>query len=85
MVKAVLKPVKGTDGVTKEVRPLLSLSTSFAWSEVLMVNLLQAWRKLDPAAGPGGVPAGMVLGLEVYDPRLSCVHLLPLPSSRCTS
>ena len=50
-----------------------------------MVNLPQAWRKLDPAAGPGGVPAGMVLGLEVYDPRISCVHLLPLPSSRCTS
>ncbi|GAA5894814.1 hypothetical protein JCM8208_006078 [Rhodotorula glutinis] len=48
VVKAVLKPTKGTDGATKE-----------------------AWRKLDPAAGPGGVPAGMVLGLEVYDPRLS--------------
>ncbi|GAA5839669.1 hypothetical protein JCM9279_005135 [Rhodotorula babjevae] len=31
----------------------------------------EAWRKLDPAAGPGGVPASMVLGLEVYDPRLS--------------
>ncbi|GAA6053897.1 hypothetical protein JCM3770_005322 [Rhodotorula araucariae] len=48
VVKAVLKPVKGTDDATME-----------------------AWRKLDPAAGPGGVPAGMVLGLEVYDPRLS--------------
>ncbi|KPV73050.1 uncharacterized protein RHOBADRAFT_29266, partial [Rhodotorula graminis WP1] len=48
VVKAVLKPVKGSSDTTKE-----------------------AWRKLDPAAGPGGVPAGMILGLEVYDPRLS--------------
>ncbi|BGP27943.1 ribonuclease P/MRP protein subunit [Rhodotorula toruloides] len=48
VVKAVLKPVKGTDGVTKA-----------------------AWRELDPATGPGGVPEGMVLGFEVYDPRLS--------------
>ncbi|EMS18934.1 ribonuclease P/MRP protein subunit POP1 [Rhodotorula toruloides NP11] len=48
VVKAVLKPVKGTDGATKA-----------------------AWRKLDAKAGPGGVPEGMVFGLEVYDPRLS--------------
>ncbi|GAA5908631.1 ribonuclease P/MRP protein subunit POP1 [Sporobolomyces salmoneus] len=30
-----------------------------------------AWRKLDPEAGPGGVPEGMIFGFEVYDPRLS--------------
>ncbi|BGP52028.1 Ribonucleases P/MRP protein subunit pop1 [Rhodotorula kratochvilovae] len=58
VVKAVLRPVKGTDDATNE-----------------------AWRKLDPAAGPGGVPGGMVLGLEVYDPRLSFPPKLDKQSS----
>lgn len=36
-------------------------------------DAVQAWRKLDAKAGPGGVPEGMVFGLEVYDPRLSYI------------
>ncbi|GAA5882191.1 hypothetical protein JCM3774_005460 [Rhodotorula dairenensis] len=31
----------------------------------------EAWRKLDSHTGPAGVPTGMILGLSVYDPRLS--------------
>ncbi|GAA6020701.1 hypothetical protein JCM11491_000521 [Sporobolomyces phaffii] len=30
-----------------------------------------AWKNLDPRAGPGSVPEGMIFGFEVYDPRLS--------------
>ncbi|GAA5912659.1 hypothetical protein JCM6882_004704 [Rhodosporidiobolus microsporus] len=30
-----------------------------------------AWKALRVEEGPGGVPEGMVLGMEVYDPRLS--------------
>lgn len=30
----------------------------------------EAWRKLSGEKGPGSVPRGMVLGLNVYDPRL---------------
>ncbi|GAA5941207.1 ribonuclease P/MRP protein subunit POP1 [Sporobolomyces koalae] len=48
VVKATLKPIKGTDAETRSV-----------------------WHKLDPAAGPGSVPEGMIIGFEVYDPRLS--------------
>ncbi|KDE07210.1 hypothetical protein MVLG_02433 [Microbotryum lychnidis-dioicae p1A1 Lamole] len=32
---------------------------------------LDAWKRLDDKAGPAGVPTSMVLGLSVYDPRLS--------------
>ncbi|GAA5982659.1 hypothetical protein JCM10908_006736 [Rhodotorula pacifica] len=31
----------------------------------------EAWRKLDSHSGPAGVPAGMIFGFSVYDPRLS--------------
>ncbi|BGP58449.1 Ribonucleases P/MRP protein subunit pop1 [Rhodotorula sphaerocarpa] len=30
-----------------------------------------AWQNLDSQAGPASVPTGMILGFEVYDPRLS--------------
>lgn len=54
-MKKVLKPVKGTEGGTRD-----------------------AWRALGVERGPGEVPSGMVLGFEVYDPRLRCVKSLPL-------
>ncbi|KAM0746936.1 POP1-domain-containing protein [Meredithblackwellia eburnea MCA 4105] len=31
----------------------------------------EAWKSLSTSAGPGSVPAGMIVGLQVYDPRLS--------------
>ncbi|KAM0789941.1 hypothetical protein ACM66B_006781 [Microbotryomycetes sp. NB124-2] len=31
----------------------------------------EAWNALDPERGPEGVPQGLVIGLQVYDPRLS--------------
>lgn len=41
----------------------------------------QAWRKLSSTAGPGSVPKGMIIGLEVYDPRLRCaLPPTPIPS-----
>lgn len=31
----------------------------------------EGWRMLSGEKGPGAVPRGMVLGVEVYDPRLA--------------
>lgn len=31
----------------------------------------EAWRRLSGNKGPGAVPRGMLVGLDVYDPRLA--------------
>ncbi|GAA6015972.1 hypothetical protein JCM10207_006824 [Rhodosporidiobolus poonsookiae] len=43
-----------------------------------------AWRKLGET-GPEGVPRGLVMGMEVYDPRLSFPPSLPTSSSSASS
>lgn len=71
VVKAVLKPTNATNGQTKSVR--FCMRWSQGASVLLTMLFSQAWRALDPQAGPAGVPSGMIIGLDVYDPRLSCV------------
>ncbi|KAI5481336.1 ribonuclease P/MRP protein subunit POP1 [Pseudohyphozyma bogoriensis] len=54
---------------------------------------VEAWKGLSGASGPGGLPKGMVFGLEVYDPRLSYPPRLdhstsssiPIPSAAVAS
>jgi ribonuclease P/MRP protein subunit POP1 len=67
VVKAVLKPVNGSNKETKDVSSGLSRFSC----ERILTTIQQAWRKLDSQAGPGSVPEGMIFGFEVYDPRLS--------------
>ncbi|GAA5822516.1 hypothetical protein JCM5353_005466 [Sporobolomyces roseus] len=45
----------------------------------------EAWRNLDPHAGPGSVPEGMIFGFEVYDPRLSFPPKLPKTDASSSS
>lgn len=72
VVKAVLKPINLTDSATKEVRLAAIFSSVDCLLQLSSVH--QAWQNLDSQAGPASVPTGMILGFEVYDPRLSYVH-----------